>query len=168
MSAVSLQSKGVSGGSESHTPGPWGWFGNARTNDLYLATVNQGRRYVMGFQRWGMRQAQPTFRRGSRIVPASQLLTFVVGDRDVVGVEAAKAHESVYRLDIREIDNPDARLICAAPDMLAALIAVREFVETEVDNRGAAGSEASDYQDEARQALDAIDAAITKATGTSS
>lgn len=32
-----------------HTPGPWGWFGNANSNSLYLATTHSGRRYVMGF-----------------------------------------------------------------------------------------------------------------------
>lgn len=37
---------------------------------------------------------------------------------------------------------------------------VREFVESEVDNRGAAGGEMSDYTDEARDALDRVDSAM--------
>lgn len=99
------------------TPGPWGWYGNARNNEVYLATAHSGRRYVMGFQRWGMRGAQPTFQPADRgLVPASQLFTFEVGDHSIRGVEAAKPDDSVYRLDIDGIDCPDARLIAAAPE----------------------------------------------------
>jgi hypothetical protein len=59
----------------------------------------------------------------------------------------------------------NARLIAASPDLYEALKAVREFVEAEVDNRGAAGSDMSDYQNEAQQTLDLIDAALSKARG---
>lgn len=111
--------------SAQHTPGRWAWFGNARNNEIYLATTHSGRRYVMGFQRWGMKGAQPMFQPADRgLVPASDLLKFEVGDRAVTGVEAAKADESVYRLDISGIDCADARLIAAAPELLAALQAV--------------------------------------------
>jgi Lar family restriction alleviation protein len=104
-----------------HTPGPWAWFGNAKNNEVYLATVNRGRTYVMGFDRWGMRGAQPTFQpEGRGLVPASKLLMFEVGDKSVRGVEAAKTDESVYRLDISGIDCADARLIAAAPEMVSA------------------------------------------------
>jgi hypothetical protein len=100
-----------------HTPGPWAWFGNAKNNEVYLATTHSGRRYVMGFDRWGMRGAQPTFQPGERgVVPATSLFTFEVGNPDVRGVEQAKADDSVYRLDINGIDCADARLIAAAPD----------------------------------------------------
>lgn len=84
----------------------------------------------MGFQRWGMRGAQPMFQPAERgLVPASSLLTFEVGDRSVVGVDAAKADESVYRLDIKGIDCADARLIAAAPDLLEALQQVKALAE---------------------------------------
>lgn len=107
---------------EGHTPGPWAWFGNARNNEVYLATTHSGRRYVMGFQRWGMKGAQPMFQPADRgLVPASDLLKFEVGDKSVTGVDAAKADESVYRLDISGIACADARLIAAAPDLLEAL-----------------------------------------------
>jgi hypothetical protein len=59
----------------------------------------------------------------------------------------------------------DAHLIAAAPDLLAALEAAAAFVADEVENRCAAGSEMSDYQDEARHTLDQIETAITKAKG---
>ncbi len=105
-----------------HTPGPWGWFGNANSNSLYLATKHSGRRYVMGFKRWGFSGAQPEFQPAGRgMVDASELLQFEVGDRDVVGVEAARKNTSVYRMDVRGIDCADARLIAASPCLLAAL-----------------------------------------------
>lgn len=102
-----------------HTPGPWAWFGNAGSNSLYLATTHSGRRYVMGFKRWGFSGGQPQFQpEGRGLVDASKLLKFQVGDRSVRGVEEAKANSSVYRLDIDDIDCADARLIAAAPDFV--------------------------------------------------
>ena len=104
---------------EGHTPGPWSWFGNA-PHDIYLATKHSGRTYVMGFHRWGFTGAQPVFR-GERVMQdASELITFEVGDRDVKGYAAAKSDPSVYRYQIDGVDHPDARLIAAAPDLLAA------------------------------------------------
>ena len=65
--------------------------------------------------------------------------------------------------------NPDseanARLIAAAPDLLEALEAAARFIADEVEQRGLAGSDMSDYQDEATQALERVEAAIAKARG---
>lgn len=117
-----------------HTPGPWGWFGNAGSNSVYLATVHGGRRFVMDFTRWGMRGAQPRFQPGHGImVDAKDLLQFEVGDRSVVGVDAARKDTSVYRLDVRGIDCADARLIAAAPDLLAMLKVAQLWLD--VDGR---------------------------------
>lgn len=102
-----------------HTPGPWGWFGNASVKKIYLATTHSGRQMVMTFDRWGMKDAQPVFWPKSRRAQARDLCTFEVGDRGVVGHAAAKAHESVYRYDIAGIDSADARLIAASPDLFA-------------------------------------------------
>lgn len=108
--------------STKYTPGPWAWFGNAGSNSLYLATTHSGRRYVMGFKRWGMRGAQPQFQpSGQGLVDASELFEFAVGNRDVRGVTQAKADTSVYRLDVTGIDCADARLIAAAPELVGAL-----------------------------------------------
>ena len=109
----------------SHTKGPWAWFGNANHNQIYLATTHSGRRYVMGFKRWGFSGAQPQFQpRGSGLVDASELLEFAVGDPSVRGFKQAKSDGSVYRYDVSGIDCADARLIAAAPDLLEAAEAV--------------------------------------------
>ena len=135
-----------------HTPGPWAWFGNASSNSLYLATTHSGRRYVMGFKRWGMRGAQPQFQPGKNgLVDASELLQFAVGDKSVRGAEQAKADSSVYRYDISGIDCADARLISAAPDLLEALKVAQLWLD--VDGR---------YD------MQGINAAITKAEGRAS
>lgn len=102
-----------------HTPGPWAWFGS-RSGGVYLATPDRGRRWVMGFRRYGMNGAQPTFCIGQRMVPASDLVAFEVGDKAVRGFKNAAADATVYRSDVSYIDHPDARLIAAAPDLLAA------------------------------------------------
>ncbi len=100
-----------------HTPGPWAWFGN-RSGGVYLATPDRGRRYIMGFRRYGMNGAQPTFCVGSVMKPAAELVQFAVGDESVRGFKNADGDASVYRYDISGIDHPDARLIAAAPDLL--------------------------------------------------
>lgn len=102
------------------TPGPWRWFGN-RGGGVYLATNHSGRRYVMGFQRYGMNGAQPSFCVGSIMRPAAELVEFEVGDRSVRGFKQADKDGSVYRYDVIGIDTPDARLIAAAPDLYEAL-----------------------------------------------
>jgi hypothetical protein len=104
------------------TPGPWAWMGNQY--GLYLATTHSGRKYVMGFRRVGMQGAQPVFRAGERLVPAADLVEFEVGDGTARGFAAGRANETVYRYDVSGIDNADARLIAAAPDLFEALIAM--------------------------------------------
>jgi hypothetical protein len=106
--------------SRGFTPGPWAWFGN-RSGGVYLATPDRGRRYIMGFSRYGMNGAQPTFCVGNIMRPAAELVSFAVGDGTARGFKEADGDASVYRYDIREIDHPDARLIAAAPDMYEAL-----------------------------------------------
>lgn len=110
-------------GEAKFTPGPWAWFGSAGgCPDIYLATDHSGRRYVMSFRRWGFNGAQPCFQpEGRGMKKASDLLQFEVGDKSIVGVEAAKKDGSVYRYQIRGIAAPDAHLIAAAPELYNAL-----------------------------------------------
>jgi hypothetical protein len=55
------------------TPGDWQWFGNTKMSEVYLATVEHGRTFVMDFARWGMRNAQPRFQVSSRMVSLAEL-----------------------------------------------------------------------------------------------
>lgn len=135
-----------------HTPGPWDWFGS--DHGLYLATVHGGRRYVMGFRRHGLNGAQPTFQVANRMVPAANLVEFEVGDRSVRGFAEARKNGSVYRYDVIGIDAPDARLIAAAPELLAALRELRGWMPPSGDDR-------------INAALANADAALAKAEGKS-
>lgn len=46
-------------------------------------------------------------------------------------------------------------------ELEAILTLARDFAETEVEMRGAAGSDMSDYQNEAQEVVDAIDQALS-------
>lgn len=93
------------------TKGPWGWFGNTSCHDIYLATLDRGRVFVMGFRRWGLQRAQPVFR-------------VQQGDAGVLAPSAEMVvYERTYRKDFHDIDNPDARAISASPEDVAWLLA---------------------------------------------
>lgn len=121
----------------------------------------------MGFKRWGFSGAQPQFQpEGRGLVDASKLLTFQVGDRDVRGVEQAKANSSVYRLDIDGIDCADARLIAAAPQLFEALTACRlelDYCQRQLAAHGQTGH----ANDSVSRALAAGNAALALAKGES-
>ena len=108
----------------------------------------------MDFVRLGMQGAQPRFQKNGIMENASDLSTFEVCE--AVGYESAKKDRSCYRYDIDGIDHPDARLIAAAPDLLAALTMVRDADED---------CEKDGLQRIPVVARHRIDMAIAKATG---
>lgn len=88
-----------------HTPGPWDWF-FSESGGCYLATPHRGRLIVMDFIRRGMQGGTVRF------------ATWDGDERANMGGIMRPAHD----LDVGE--HPDARLIAAAPDLLAALLPV--------------------------------------------
>lgn len=117
------------------TPGPWRWFGNTAVKNLYLATVHHGRRFVMVFERWGMRDACPAFQ-----VPISP------NNGMMVRADTMVKYERPYRKDVDGIDHPDARLIEQAPTLIGELLAA-----TDDD-----AAELARLRDSARVLLDAL------------
>lgn len=85
-----------------HTPGPWEWFGT-RCGNFHIGTPDRGHLVVMDFVRLSTQCAQPRFARWEG------------ENRGRFGGVMVKAS------DMLVADHPDARLIAAAPDLLAAL-----------------------------------------------
>lgn len=99
--------------SAQHTPGPWGWYSNG--DRPYLATPDRGRLYVMGFERRGMQGAGPRFAHW----PGMQ-----------GGMERGRRGgimESGPYLQDGSL-HPDARLIAAAPELLAGVCHAESWI----------------------------------------
>lgn len=134
------------------TPGPWGWYGNTDVQQMYLATKRYGRMYVMGFRRWGLQGAQPTFcvdrtwkpdpqsgddfGHAGTIAPAHELASRIV--RYEVAPNAASRRDSrVYRADLIGIKNPDAEFIAHARQDVDDLLAEVERLRKDAEEREA-------------------------------
>lgn len=118
-----------------HTPGPWKWMKRGN-GEVLLATPDRGTLVVMDFVRRGMQSGQPRF------------ASWAGQDRDRLGGVMKKADDICYLEDY-----PDARLIAAAPDLLAALVDLLKLIETDE-----LVPESVSYMKEAREA-------VAKATG---
>ena len=123
-----------------HTPGPWRWELNGKSRTMQLVGgVQRFDLTVLDFVRWGMDSAAARFRTG----PESMNIMKRADDFAVVA-PGREHHAEWFRL----IDHPDAALIAAAPDLLAAL----ERIITEATGHTLAS-------------LDQAKAAIAKARG---
>ena len=127
-----------------HTPGPWRWEINRRSKTIELVG---GRprfdKIVMDFERWGISGAAPRF--NAEITGDELNIMFRVSDRaDWIAPFPGRDHHADW---CASVIHPDARLIEAAPDLLAALKAVVRISDRKHD------------------AWDAAHAAIAKAEG---
>lgn len=136
-----------------HTPGPWRWELNEGSKSISLCGgVPTFDKTVMDFARWGMDGAAPRF--NSKAAGDD----FNIMERaEVFGAVApGRAHHASW---FKNLSHPDALLIAAAPDLLAALIELRATVKGECPsllNEDSGGSAHLDTM---------IDEAIAKATG---
>lgn len=100
-----------------HTPGPWRWELNAKHRSLHL--VGGRPKFdltVMDFVRWGTHGA--TMRLRDTAHDGMQLLYRVHERADWIATEPGREHHRDWH---QLLTHPDARLIQAAPDMLATL-----------------------------------------------
>lgn len=99
-----------------HTPGPWRWEVSGRYKRV---TLCGGRPLydltVMEFARWGMSNAQPAFR---EIEDGMDLLHKLSEKPNWITPILGREHHSDW---CATIEHPDAVLIAAAPELLAAL-----------------------------------------------
>jgi len=111
---------------EGSTSGPWRWFGDTRGRQIYLATVDRGRQFVMSFHRWGMQGATPAFR-GEDYSGMRDAADYA---RYEVAADATSADDPrLYRHDLQGLRHPDATLIEAAPRLAATVIAQGDELE---------------------------------------
>jgi hypothetical protein len=94
-------------------PGPWTWRVNRGGHSVAL--VSSKGLYVMSFGRWGMRSASPAFQADGLMVRADSLAVTIPGQE----------HNASWNMTL---NHPDATLIAAAPDLLAACEAVLQSV----------------------------------------
>ena len=97
------------------TQGDWYWGGSIKFG-IRLMSKASGRPYVMDFRRHGMQGAQPIF----PVQTDAELLDAPPTWHN--GVMTDATHLAIrgvpYRDDVVDIDNPNARLIAAAPSLL--------------------------------------------------
>ena len=137
-----------------HTLGPWLWTMNLTTKRLQLlGGVPKYDLIVMDFVRWGMNGAAPRFNTELRtnlnvMEPAHKFGKIVAG----------REHHADW---FQVINHPDALLMQAAPDLLAACELARDRFSR------LNGKVSSEVWDGNYPAVAALDAAIDKAAGQS-
>lgn len=132
-----------------HTPGPWQWQFNGKHRHVHL--VGGDRRFdliIMDFERWGMGGA--TMRLRDTAHDGMQLLYRVHERPDWITPEAGREHHKSWH---QLLSHPDARLIAAAPELLA-------FAQAFLD-----GYQSEDGMDSMKVYARMAHAAIAKATG---
>ena len=105
----------------SHTPGPWRWEFNRKHKSIQLVGGRPAfDKTVMDFERWGMGGACPRF--NEKIAGDEINIMTRVSDRpDWIAPFEGRGHHADWCADVL---HPDARLIAAAPMLLAALEAL--------------------------------------------
>jgi hypothetical protein len=138
------------------TPGPWRWELNLASKHLNLCGGESPYDLtVMDFTRWGMGGALPRFNvdhgNGMQLMERAETLAQVVKGRE---------HHARW---FQDINHPDAKLIAAAPELLAAL---QNLVHLHMCEQGGLSSGQPSPADWFK-AVDQASQAITKAIGES-
>jgi predicted urease superfamily metal-dependent hydrolase len=130
--------------SANHTPGPWRWEYNAKHRAVHLVGGKPAFDLtVMDFARWGTQGAVPMFR--DTAVDGMNMMDRLCDKPEWLAVEIGREHHKRWHM---LVSHPDARLMEAAPDLLAAL----QFVM-------------SAHGEQLSTAFEQAQAAIAKATG---
>lgn len=102
------------------TPGPWLWYGNMHRKDLILTTSHSGMLTILDALRGGRDGSMVRFRDDEecRMYPGEALAL-------------QPDHNETYHA----VDNPDARLIASAPDLLVMCMKLTSFIACNVSSK---------------------------------
>lgn len=132
------------------TPGPWMWDLRECTHQCLLTTTHSGKYYVMGFQRWGLHDALPTFQVYDRYEGQMK-------DRGSHGmVRAEKLSKSYpgqehHRGFDNFIDHPDARYIAESRELFHLMTAAITELLTQAETAEARLAKAQEELDKMEQ-----------------
>jgi hypothetical protein len=110
------------------TPGPWMWNVNEHGQQMELVTKHSGQYIVMGFDRWGMHSAQPTFQ-------VYEKYEGPVTKRGSKGMKKAiqlSKWAQDYRHNDGWVEHPDADFIAHAWEDETALLAEIESLQVQL------------------------------------
>lgn len=142
-----------------HTHGPWRWEYNASHRSVHLVGGRpQFDLTVIDFSRWGMGGAVPRFRDTS--VGGMNLMDRLCDRKDWIAPFDGRQHHSHW---CAAVIHPDARLIAAAPSLLAALQTMTEVYSAMRETL--AKKYPMDGWTAETMTIDAARAAIAEATG---
>ena len=127
------------------TPGPWEWNIAPDINQCKLQTSNNGKRYVMGFARWGMKDAAPVFQKDFHMQRAD------VFAKSIPGLEHHEGYDDY-------IDHPDALFIAAARTALPAALDALEAAQAESEEWKRDYGSAIELLAEKKKQIDALTA----------
>lgn len=138
------------------TPGPWMWDLRECNHQCLLTTTHSGKYYVMGFQRWGMQDALPSFQVYDRYEgPMKERGSHGMVRADELS-KSYPGQEHHYGFD-NFIDHPDARYIAESRQLfhlmvtaITDLLSHYEAAEYELEQR-------KGYYDHMVDALAAVD-----------
>jgi hypothetical protein len=111
------------------TPGPWMWHVNEHCKVIKLLTKHSGQYYVMGFERWGMQGAQPTFQ-------AYEKYEGPVRERGSKGIKKAielSKWAQTYRHNDGWIEHPDAEFIANSKSDVEYLLSELKAKDAEIE-----------------------------------
>lgn len=120
MTTIPTIAREVIAADEKRTAGTWEWFGNTKMNEVYLATKERGRVFVMDFARWGMRSAQPRFHVRIDDKPGTGIMR-TLGELAADESPLGPRFEVSYRRQFVGIKHPDAAFIPLAVNHAATL-----------------------------------------------
>lgn len=140
---------------EKATPGPWVWDLRECNHQCLLTTDHSGKYYVMGFQRWGLQDALPSFQVYDRYEgPMRERGShgMVRADKMSKSYPGKEHHHGFDNF----IDHPDARYIAESRELFHLMITTIDDLISRAEKAEARADKVERERDEAIKQLHGI------------